>query len=182
MPPPDRGPREVRRLRQVTTGRTDLEIDPLSLLFARDFIDEAAYLAGRKYSATVSIARYAMGLPQGSVSGLWARLVAGTDTPAYGQPLRSDEAPDSCEGARLWVERMNAELQRRGETAEILQTVVSIAIDRRWEGWCKRVLTRLRTVEGDWRSLGYLRTGLQRLAELRPDRARVSSEHAEAAE
>jgi hypothetical protein len=164
----------------VTTGRADLEVDPLSLLFCHDFISQDAYLAGRKYSAMVSIARYAMGLPQGSVSGLWARLVAGTDTPAYGTPLRNDEAPDSCEGARFRVERMNAELQRRGEDEAMRRVVVNVTVDRQWVGWVRRLLTRMPELPGDYHALGLLREGLQRLCDMA--RRRTEAPRAEAAE
>jgi hypothetical protein len=77
-----------------------------------------------------------------------------------------EDPPGSIEAARRRLERMNAELQRRGEDETIRRTVVNVVIDRTWSGFVKRLLCRIPELPGDWRSLGALREGLGRLAAL----------------
>jgi hypothetical protein len=139
-------------------------------LFSRGFLDREAYDAGRRYAATTAISRQAFGISSASVAALWMRMIAGTvdgDLPTARMSTAPDHAaPGSIEAARRRLERMNAELQRRGEDEVIRRTVISICVDGRWTGFCKRLLCRLPEQPGDWRSLGALREGLGRLSRL----------------
>jgi hypothetical protein len=181
MAPPDRGPHEARAFRLLLTGRSDREVDPLSCLFSRGFLDQDAYDAGRRYAATTAISRHAFGISSASVADLWRRMIAGTvdgDVPGFRTLRTPDDAPPgSIEAARRRLDRMNAELQRRGEDETIRRTVISITVDARWTGWCKRLLCRIPELPGDWRSLGALREGLARLAALRFTRRAAPAEH-----
>jgi hypothetical protein len=132
-------------------------------------LDQDAYDAGRRYAATTAIARHALGIPSASVAALWRRMVAGVvdgDLPGSRTLTTPEDPPGSIEAARRRLDRMNAELQRRGEDEAMKRTVINIVVDRMWSGFVKRLLCRIPEQPGDWRSLGALREGLGRLAEM----------------
>jgi hypothetical protein len=180
-PPRDLGPPEILRLRAILNpGQPGLPADPLSALLARGFIDEKGYKAGRYFSALTAIARRGWNLEDGSVAYAYRRLLTG---------ILGEEGPVPTNGhdrtladqAREKLGAMHSELLRGDRDGAILQTVASICVDGRWEGWCKRILCRIPELAGDWRSLGDLREGLGRLAELGSSRRRdVSPARAEA--
>jgi hypothetical protein len=60
-----------------------------------------------------------------------------------------EDPPGSIEAARRRLERMNAELQRRGEDETIRRTVVNVVIDRTWSGFVKRLLCRIPELPGE---------------------------------
>jgi hypothetical protein len=187
--PDDRGTRELQHFRRALLNGHQLgnEVVPLTALFSRGLLDQPALEAGLRYSATVHVVRHSFGLSSGSVSDLWRRLVAGVvdgDMPRYGTPGRYlDEAPSSADQARIRLDSMNVELQRHGEDETMRRTVMNICVDLQWGGWVKRILCRIPELSGDWRSLGALREGLQRLADMRaPRRREASDRRAEAAE
>jgi hypothetical protein len=185
-PPRDLGPPEIQRLRAILNpGQPGLPADPLAALLARNFIDERSYNAGRYFSALVAISRRGWDLRDGSVAQLYRRMVAGIvgedvgTIPIPDSPVPNGHDRSAADRAREWLREMRAELAR---DPAILQVVTSIVIDGRWEGWCKRLLTRLAEQPGDWRCLGDLREGLRRLAELGTSRRQEVSPACAAAE
>ena len=68
---------------------------------------------------------------------------------------------------------MNAELQRRGEDEAMKRVVITIAVDREWTAWVRRILTKMPKHPGDYQLLGLLREGLHRLVELRASGHRI---------
>jgi hypothetical protein len=76
MAPPDYGPPEARVFRLLLTSRSDREVDPPSCLFSRGFLDQSSYDAGRRYAATVAVARH---------GGVWDPLGVG------GRPMEAHD-------------------------------------------------------------------------------------------
>jgi hypothetical protein len=171
-PEPDLGPPEARKLRAILNGRTDLPVAPLDALYAREFIDDDGYRAGRRYASLVATARRGWKVPDGSVAHWWRMIADGpvdAGSVRLGLANRSEAeatAPDNIEGARRRFERMRAALWAPGEDGAVLFTTNAIVVDAVWSSWVKRILTRLPERDGDYRQLGQLREGLFRLVEV----------------
>jgi hypothetical protein len=185
--PPDYGTPELRALRSILTpGRIDLPTDSLAALFSRGFISQESYNTGRVFAALTRIVRSGWGLSDGGVQRLWRMVALGQilePSPVAVITNGHDHGGAYADYARQRLEEMRRELQRRGEDERILVTVVHICVDGGWPAWCRRILTRLPELPGDWRSLGDLKEGLERLVELRSGRRREAPPaRAEAAE
>jgi hypothetical protein len=168
----------------LNAGRVDLPTDVLAALFSRGFLTQEAYNAGRVFAALVRIARAGWGLSDTGVAHLWRMVQLGEMAEQPGPIVTNghDAGGAYAEYARRRLAEMRSELQRRGENERILTTVMVVCVDNRWEGWVKRILTKLRELPSDWRSLGDLREGLGRLAEFHGGRRRDVSSRAAAAE
>jgi hypothetical protein len=176
--PADRGTPELQRVKGILTpGRLDLPSDVLAMLFSRGFLSQEAYNAGRVFAALVRITRAGWGLSDEGVAHLWRMVQLGEMAEQPGPIVTNghDAGGSYAEYARRRLAEMRSELQRRGEGERILTTVMVVCVDNRWEGWVKRILTKLRELPGDWRSLGDLREGLHRLAEFGTTRRREVS-------
>jgi hypothetical protein len=162
-------------LRQALTGRLDVPAEPLSVLFSRGFLSQAQYGAGLAYAGLTRIVRSGWGLQDCSVANLWRSLTSGEGliVVAPGQ-LNGHEAP-AVGRARQRLEEMRAELMRDDPSRATLQVVDTVCVDGVWVAWLKRLVTKMRELPGDWRSLGDLREGLHRLAEFGTTRRREVS-------
>ena len=169
----DLGPEQVQRLRRLLNGRLDLPTTPLAALYSRGLVDDAAYHAGLRFSALTAIARGGWGFADGSVAGLWRRLLVGEGGEAL---VRTTNGHDHsfADDCRAVVAHMRRELQRPGEDGAILVAVTSVCVDGAWLPWVKRLLSRMPEIRGDYTQLGLLREGLQRLAEFGGARHRAA--------
>jgi hypothetical protein len=170
-------------LRQTLCGRLDVPAEPLSVLFSRGFISQAEYDSGLAYLGLVRLVRSGWGLQDASAAGIWKAVTTGLGgimiTPGQ---MNGHEAP-AVSRARQRLEEMRVELRRDDPGGAILQAVTSICVDGMWTAWLKRLVTKMRELPGDWRSLGDLKEGLHRLSEFGTTRWReVSPIRAEAAE
>ena len=182
-PPRDLGPPEVRRLRAILNpGQPGLPADPLAALFARSFIDEKSYHAGRYFSALMAIARRGWNLEDASVARRYIRMVAG---------ILGDEAPPVptnghdrtfADHAREKLEAMRSELWRPGEGGALYHTVMAICVDCSWAPWLKRLLlgnggwgAGSGPQAQDYRHLSDLKEGLHRIGELQTSHWRGAS-------
>jgi hypothetical protein len=169
----DLGTEQIRRLREILTpGGGNLPTDPLSALFCRGLVDEASYRVGQRFRALTMISRTGWCPKDASVQDLWRRLLVGEGAEALVSAPVNGPNVTAADAARTKLPEMRAELLRGDREGAILQTVCSICVDGRWEGWCKRILCRIPELPGDWRCLGNLREGLYRLAELGTSRRR----------
>jgi hypothetical protein len=180
--PVDHGTEQSRRLRQALTGRLDLPPEPLSVLYSRGFISQAQYDAGVAYSGLTRIVRSGWGLSDASVANLWRSLTSGEGLIVVAPGQANGHEATGVIRARQRLEQMRVELMRGDPGGAILQAVTSICVDGDWTGWCKRILTKMRKLPGDWRSLGDLREGLHRLSEFGTRRREVSPARELAAE
>jgi hypothetical protein len=192
-PPRDLGPPEVRRLRAILNpGQPGLPADPLAALFARSFIDEKSYHAGRYFSALMAIARRGWDLRDGSVVQLYRRMVAGVLGEDMGQIPNSSQFTNghdrAADHARGKLRAMREALWHSGEAGAVYHTVMAICVDSAWAPWLKRLLVGGGWGAGgspkaqDYRQLSDLKEGLHLLAELESSRRREVSPVREAAE
>jgi hypothetical protein len=173
----DLGPPEVRRLRAILNpGQPGLPADPLAALFARSFIDEKSYHAGRYFSVLMAIARRGWDLHDGSVARLYARMVTGIvgeeRSTAPTAALRMVTTTSAADHARDTLARMRAELCRPGEDGAVLAAAMAICVDSAWAPWLKRLVVGCGPgaggdpQAGDYRHLSDLKEDLHRLTEL----------------
>ena len=171
--PDDLGTKQLLRRRVILNGNTG-EIDPLSSLLFRKHITQEQFASGRYYAGMVLLARFGLRLNQGSLAPLWRRLVSGV---VDGDFHDSGTEGSSVDRARRNLARLDAELD-----GAMRSTMMSVCVDWRWSGWVKRLLSELPLQPGDWRALGELREGLERLTDLRTRRRREFTPLPEAAE
>jgi hypothetical protein len=163
--PADRGTEQLRRLRQALTGRLDLPPEPLSVLYSRGFISQPQYDAGLAYAGLTRLVRSGWGLQDASVAGIWGAVTNGFGIVMVAPGAMNGHEAPAVSRARQRLEEMRAELLRDDPSRAILQVVDTVCVDGVWVAWLKRIVTKMRELPGDWRSLGDLKEGLFRLAE-----------------
>jgi hypothetical protein len=144
--PIDHGTPELQRVKGILTlGRVDLPTDILAMLYSRGLVTQEAYTAGRVFSALVHITRACWGISDNGVAHLWRMVQLGEMAEQPGPIIATghDAGGTYVEYARRRLEEMRSSLQRDNPGGAILQAVNTVCVDNLWEGWVKRILTKL---------------------------------------
>jgi len=161
----DRGTAELRAAKLRTTGRVDLPMEPLAVLFGHGKIDEELYRAGQRLEAA---RRACFGADAAAERDIYGDRMAFAAIGGRRAPLRPDYIPDDGREGRIQGEydRLLRVLHRCG--APVTAATLGIATRPYSGAWIAAALAekaRPWTARHDTR-LGLIREGLAAVARL----------------